>query len=407
MDILSFFLTTLLPFLVVLGVVVFVHEFGHFQVARWLGIKIEAFSLGFGPQVVGWTSKMGVQWKISALPLGGYVKFVGDKDESGAAPVHNQRDERGRIIINDASGLFHQAPVWKRALVVFAGPAFNFIFAILAFGALYATQPEVVMLPKVGAVQVNSPAQEAGFKPGDLVLTADGRKIHSFQELGLTVMLSANKTIDFSVDRGGEIISLAATPVKEKLATGFGDDKQNQGRLGVEWTGSRDDVLFVSRNPVEALGRGVRQSWVIIDTTGRFVVALAQGRVSVGFLSGPLGMGQMAGKVTEQGLNNTPPETPLIQKLADVFLVLTSFAAVLSVSVGLINLVPLPVLDGGHLAFYAIEAARGGRQVSEKAQAISYKVGLAGILTLFAVSTFADLDRLGLFRLIDGAVSRG
>lgn len=389
-DLLVSALTIVVPFVLVLSVVVFVHEFGHFQVARWAGVKIETFSIGFGKALAQWTDRQGVIWKIGALPLGGYVKFVGDEDAASKPSLEAMSRPR-----DPSTRLFHDQNVSVRAAIVAAGPAANFIFAILAFALLYGLRGEVLMLPKVGQVQAGTPAAAAGFQPGDLVLRADGRTVESFDDLRMIVGFSANREILFDIERNGTPMQLTATPERAVVDSGFGF-REEQGRLGLGWQAARENVVEVRYNPIEAVGRGAQQTWSIVEGTFKFVGALIRGGMSTGHLSGPAGIAQISGEVAKSGAESGVEDGDWLKALAGTLLALASFAAVLSVSVGLINLMPVPVLDGGHLLYYAFEAVMG-KPLSPEIQAAGFRIGLACILALFAFATFNDLERFGLF----------
>lgn len=382
----------ILPFILVLALVVFVHEFGHFQVARWLGVKVEAFSIGFGKALAHWTGKSGVTYRIGLVPLGGYVKFVGDADASS-------RPDASLPKAPPESGLFHAQPVWKRAAIVAAGPAANFIFAILAFGAVFYGRGETVLLPRVGVVEAGSAAAQAGFRPGDMILRADDRQIASFDDLRLVVSLSAGRDVNFLVERAGRELTLTATPRLVRQDTGLGTREQ-QGRLGVGPSQDPADVQVIRFNPLEALARGAKQCMTIVEATFRFVGQLVTGGMSAESLSGPMGIGHMSGQITMGAAASAERAgADWLTGAGHVLVSLLLFSAVLSVSVGLINLAPIPVLDGGHLMFYGVEAI-SGKPVSETVQAVGYRVGLACVLALFVFATFNDLQRLGVFGFV-------
>lgn len=392
------FLIGVASFVTVLSVVVFVHEFGHFQVARWFKVKVDSFSIGFGPEIFAHTSKEGIRWRLSALPLGGYVKFTGDKDEASTPDFNAAPADK-------SSGLLHAQPVGIRAAVVAAGPGANFLFSIAIFALFYGFLGETIQKPMIAGVQPNGPAALAGMQAGDLVTHVDGQKIEDFRALQGAIMVSGGKEIRVVVKRGAETLNLVATPVIVERETPFGD-METQGLLGIETRFTKESVQDVRYNPVEAVGRACEQTWSIINTQVNFVTALFRGGMSAGHLSGPLGIGQIAGKVTQNSIDGAGPDASALQVVESVTKGLVQLMAVLSISIGFINLLPLPVLDGGHLVFYAAEALRG-KPVPEKVQAVGFRIGLACILSLFVFATFQDLDRAGLFNMLKGIGAAG
>jgi regulator of sigma E protease len=385
-------------FVAVLSIVVFVHEFGHFQVARWFKVKVDSFSIGFGPEILARTSKAGIRWRLSALPLGGYVKFTGDKDEAStpdfqAAPA------------DASSGLLHAQPVGVRAAVVAAGPMANFIFALLVYWIMFGTVGETIQRPILSMVQPGGAAAEAGMKVGDEIIEIDGDKINSFAQIQSKVVVSGNQAMTIVVKRGTEAVRMVATPKVVQRETPFGDI-ESQGALGIGATGSAETIKHIQFTPADAAQRSVQQTWSVVSTQINFIKALFRGGMSPGHLSGPLGIGQVAGKVTQNSIDGAGPNASAGKVAESVFLGLVQLMAVLSISIGFMNLLPLPVLDGGHLVFYAAEALRG-KPVPEKVQAISFRVGLACILSLFVFATFQDLDRVGLFHLLKGVGAAG
>jgi regulator of sigma E protease len=391
-------LISIASFVTVLSVVVFVHEYGHFQVARWFKVKVDSFSIGFGPEIFARTSKAGIRWRLSALPLGGYVKFTGDKDEASTPDFSAPPADK-------SSGLLHAQPVGVRAAVVAAGPAANFIFSILIFALFYGFLGETVQRPVISGVQAEGAAAAAGMKAGDEVIQINGAKIDDFKDLQTAVMVSGGKVMQILVKRGSETIPLTATPKIVERETPFGD-METQGLLGIETRYTEKTVEFRSYNPIEAVGRACEQTWGVVQTQVNFVSALVRGGMSPGHLSGPLGIGQIAGKVAQNGIDGAGEDATPIKIAESVAFALVQLMAVLSISIGFINLMPLPVLDGGHLVFYAAEAL-SGKPVPEKIQAVSFRIGLACILSLFVFATFQDLERAGLFNMLKGIGAAG
>jgi regulator of sigma E protease len=391
-------LISVASFVVVLSIVVFVHELGHFQVARWFKVKVDSFSIGFGPEVFARTSKAGIRWRLSALPLGGYVKFTGDKDEASTPDFSAPPADK-------SSGLLHAQPVGVRAAVVAAGPAANFVFAILIYSLLFGFGGETIQKPLITAVQAGGAAAQAGMLAGDEIVAIDGKKVDNFRDLQGTVMVSGGQELNFMVKRGNSTIAIKATPDVIARKTPFGD-METQGVLGIGAEYSAKTVEHRKYNPFQAVGRACDQTWTVINTQVNFIKALIRGGMSPGHLSGPLGIGQIAGKVTQNSIEGAGPDANALKVAESIAFGLVQLMAVLSISIGFMNLLPLPVLDGGHLVFYAAEALRG-KPVPEKVQAVSFRVGLACILSLFVFATFQDLDRVGLFHMLKGIGAAG
>jgi regulator of sigma E protease len=361
----------LLPFLFVLTIVVFIHELGHFLVGRWCGVGVTAFSIGFGPELVGWNDRHGTRWKISAIPLGGYVKFAGDINATSAPDP----ETLARMTPAERAVSFHHQPVGKRAAIVAAGPVANFLLAILVFAGIAFIGGRFVLAPRIEAVQAGSAAERAGFQPGDLVRSIDGRTIASFADMQRIISASAGDVLSVAVDRGGEPVTLSATPDVRETETPFG--KQRIGLLGLQGSKDPNDVQRVTYGPVDALGIGVYETWYVVERTFDYLGKLIVGRESADQLSGPIRIAQVSGQVATMG----------------GIAALISLVAVLSVSIGLINLFPIPLLDGGHLLFYAIEAAIG-HPLSERAQEIGFRIGLAIVVMLMLFATWNDIVHL-------------
>src|ERR1700683_5491382 len=361
----------LLPFLFVLSLVVFFHELGHFLVARWCGVRILVFSIGFGPELVGFYDRYGTRWKIAAIPLGGYVKFFGD--ESAASTP-----DSGRLLqMSDkerAESFFFQN-VWKPAAVVAAGPVANFILAIVIFAGIFMLYGMQTMSARVDEVQLDSPAATAGFETGDLVVAIDGQKISSFADMQRIVSDSAGETLSVTVERGGGQVVLKATPQLHEDKDIFGNVRRI-GLLGIKRSPGPGDVKYEPVSPPRAVLLGVQETWFVVDKTLTYIGRVIIGREAANQLGGPIRIAQMSGQVASVS-----------------FVALIHLAAVLSVSIGLLNLFPIPLLDGGHLLFYSIEAVRG-RPLSEKAQEVGFRIGLAIVLMLMIFATFNDIVHL-------------
>ena len=372
-------LSYIVPFLFVLTIVVFFHELGHFYAARRCGVKVEVFSVGFGRAMASWYDKHGTQWKIGWLPLGGYVKFFGDENEASAPDA-----EKLQALEDDArkDTLFYK-PLWQRAIVVAAGPIANFILAIIIFASLYTLFGQRVTDPVVGMVVENSAAERAGIQVGDLILEIDGEEIRTFSEVRRLVTVNANVPLDFVVDRGGAEVTLTATPDRVLEIDRFGNE-YHLGRLGVAVNATEDSIRHIRYDPFTAIWMGAEESYFIVEQTFVVLGRIIMGRESVESLGGPIRIAQISGQTATLGL-----------------IALINLTAVLSVSIGLINLFPIPMLDGGHLAFYAYEAV-AGKPMSEKAQEIGMRIGLSMVMMLFIFVTWNDLSRLKIFDRLFG-----
>jgi regulator of sigma E protease len=355
------------PFLFVLTVVVFFHELGHFLIARWCGIRVLVFSLGFGPEIVGFNDRYGTRWKLSAIPLGGYVKFFGDEN-AASVPDH---DAAAQMSDEEKKDSFVHKPVGPRAAVVAAGPIANFILAIAIFAGIFMIIGKQTTTARVDAVIDGSAAAAAGFKPGDLVLSIGGQKIESFSDMQRIVSISAGETLEVKVERGGVPVTLQATPQLRADSAG------NQlGVLGISRSMAAGDIKTQKMGPVEAVGAGAKETWFVVSRTLSYIGGVFTGRQPANQLGGPIRIAQVSGQVATGGF------VPLIH-----------LTAVLSISIGLLNLFPIPLLDGGHLLFYGIEAVRG-RPLSERAQEFGFRIGLAIVLMLMIFATFNDIVHL-------------
>jgi regulator of sigma E protease len=365
-------LSYLVPFLIVLTVVVFVHEMGHFLVARWCGVKVDAFSIGFGREIVGWNDRHGTRWRVAWIPLGGYVKFAGDEN-AASQPVTEER--MSRYTTQERREIFHAKPVAQRAAIVAAGPIANFLLAIVIFAALYSTVGRAVTEPRVDEIVAGSAAEQAGFRPGDVVKRIDGRTIETFSDMQRLVATSSGRTLDIVVARDGAETTLRAIPRQQDMTDRFGN-RHRTYVLGLRTNTGPQGVQYQVYDPISAVWQGMRETWFLVDRTFAFISDLARGIGRVEELGGPIRIAEVSGQAASISI-----------------LALISLTAVLSVSIGLLNLFPIPMLDGGHLVFYAIEALRG-RPLSERSQELGFRVGLALVLTLMVVATWNDISRL-------------
>lgn len=359
------------PFLFVLTIVVFFHELGHFLVARWCGIKVLVFSIGFGPEIAGFYDRYGTRWKISAVPLGGYVKFFGD-DNAASVPDHAAAAGMSEAEKQDS---FIHKKVGARAAVVAAGPIANFILAITIFAIIFMTIGRQTTSARVDAVQPGSAAQTAGFKPGDLVIGINGDKIESFADMQRVVSVSAGEPLNVEVERGGVHVTIKAIPELKELKDNFGN-VHRLGVLGISRSMAPGDIKTQKYGPLSAIAMGAQETWFVVDRTLSYIGGVFAGREAADQLGGPIRIAQVSGQVATAG-----------------FVALIHLTAVLSVSIGLLNLFPIPLLDGGHLLFYGIEAARG-RPLSERAQEVGFRIGLAIVVMLMIFATFNDILHL-------------
>lgn len=441
-------------FLAVLGVLVFVHEWGHYIVARLCGIRVEEFSVGFGKEIWGRTAKSGTRWKIALFPLGGYVKMFGDSDPASAAHSDEITDSDGHVVrhmtAEERQVAFFSKPVWKRALVVFAGPGINFLFAIVLLAGLYMSVGQPVTAPQVTGVEVGTAAERAGFLPHDVVKSVNGKDVVSFDEVRRQVILNLDQTMVFAIERNGSPMTLEATPDKimETDRFGFSHERGYLGVIGpangldmkriesvdgvatngdlkkthelilasldrpvrIKTTGIDDktselhliapsdmnpqlkdpanpayNALFlgvrpgdtvIHYNPIQAMGVAVSETWNISVETLNAVWQMITGTRSAKELGGIIRIGAMAGDMAERG-----------------FVALVLFTALLSINLGLINLFPVPMLDGGHLLFYGVEAVRG-RPIPEKVQEYAFRFGLVVLVSLMVFSNLNDVIQM-------------
>jgi len=364
------FLSYLIPFLFVLTVVVFVHEMGHFLVARWCGVGVKAFSIGFGPEIFGFNDRHGTRWRVAWVPLGGYVKFIDDENAASAG----QKDLES-LPEADRAKTFQGKTLAQRAAIVAAGPIANFIFAILIFTAIFSIFGERITAPKVDAVTEDSAAERAGFKPGDVITSIDGTKIGNFSEMQRIVATSPDRELQFVVDRAGRSVDLTASPERKEITDRFGNTFKI-GLLGIKRSASPDDWTLERHDPATAFVMGVKECYFVVSRSLGYLYDVIKGREDADQLGGPLRIAQVSGQVATAG-----------------FLALLNLAAIISVSIGLINLFPIPMLDGGHLLFYGIEAVRG-KPLSESTQEIGFRIGLAFVLMLMIFATWNDLIHL-------------
>jgi regulator of sigma E protease len=364
-------LAYLIPFLFVLSLVVFFHELGHFLVARWCGVRVLVFSIGFGPELLGFNDRHGTRWKISAVPLGGFVKFFGDEN---AASVPDS-EQLAAMNAEERADSFMFQPLAKRAAIVVAGPLANFVLAILIFAGVFVLYGKQTMSARVDQVVPGSAAAKAGFQAGDLVVSIDGRAIKDFTQMQRVVSESPGENLRITVERNGSPVDLTATPALEERKDVFGN-VQRLGILGIQRAPGPEDIKYQPVSPPRALWMGVEESLNIVDQTFKYIGGVVTGRRSADQLSGPIGIARAVGQAANIS-----------------FLLVVNMTAAISVSIGLLNLFPIPLLDGGHLLFYLIEGIRG-RPLSERAQEMGFRIGLAMVLMLMIYATFNDIVHL-------------
>jgi regulator of sigma E protease len=398
------FLLYVAPFAVVLGVVVTVHELGHFLTARALGTRVERFSIGFGRPIAAWRDRGGVEWRVGWVPLGGYVKFAGDDN---AANVPDQDDLAGLrrdILMQEGPAAlgryFHFKPLWQRALIVAAGPFANFVLAIAVFAGLLYAFGEPIVPARADVIRPGSAAAKAGFQTGDVILSAGGKRIETFSDLQMVVLLHADTLLRFVVRRAGHEVPLTATPERSAVVDQVGH-VQHMGALGVECRPRPGDVRVRRFTPIGALGAGAGEAWTRVTTTVEYLGRLVAGRETTEQLSGPLGMAQLSGDIARKTAEASPNAAAFTANLA---LAVLELIANISVGVGFLNLLPVPVLDGGHLLFYAYEAV-ARRPLAARVQAAGFRVGLALVLGLMLFATWNDLQRLNVFKLFGALFS--
>ena len=361
----------IVPFLFVLTIVVFFHELGHFLIARWAGVKVLTFSLGFGPELAGFDDRHGTRWKISAIPLGGYVKFFGDDGEASTPSTETLES----MTEEERAGSFHHKKVGPRAAIVAAGPIANFLLAIVIFAgmSLYFGKPSSI--PRVDAIQPDSVAASVGFKVADVVVAINGRAIESFADMQRIVSTSAGSQLVFRVKRDDAFVTLTAIPALKEVKDLFGNSHRI-GVLGIQYNARPDDPKSSPVGYLESLKIGVEQVGFIITSTFKFVGSLFVGAGNADDVGGPLRIAQLSGQAASLG-----------------FQFVLQLCAALSVSIGLLNLFPVPLLDGGHLLFYAVEAVRG-RPLSTRAQEMGFRIGLGLVLMLMVFATYNDILHL-------------
>jgi regulator of sigma E protease len=365
------FIGYIIPFLFVLTIVVFFHELGHFLVARWAGVKVLTFSLGFGPELVGFNDRHGTRWKISAVPLGGYVKFFGDDSEASTP----SSETLAGMTEEERAGSFHHKKVTSRAAIVAAGPIANFLLAIVIFTCLFTFFGKPSTTARVDQVEAGSAAAAAGFEVGDVVTAIDDKSIGSFSDMQRIVGTRAGEPLVFTIKRGDSTLQLRGTPELKEVKDPFGN-VHKLGVLGITRKTATGEVTTERVDPATALWLGVKRTWFVIDQTLSYIGNIFRGRASADQIGGPFRIAQISGQVATLGI------IPLFD-----------LAAILSISIGLLNLFPVPLLDGGHLLFYAAEVVRG-RPLSDRSQEYGFRFGLVLVLMLMVFAFYNDVHQV-------------
>ena len=371
MDLIEIF-KIILPFLIILTVLVFVHEMGHYLVARKNGVKVEVFAIGFGSELFGWTDRLGTRWKICAVPLGGYVKMFGDGDISSSTILEDSNES-----FEGKENAFHHKSLGARAAIVLAGPVANFLFAIILLAGLYSIVGQRYAPPIIDKITTGSSADIAGLVIGDEILQVNEKNIKRFDELQRIVRPNPGKELKFLIRRDNEILLKTVIPqlVEGKDASG---SKIVYGLLGVV----SEQTTFIRHNPLNSFGLAIEETWVIVSQTLIHVTEMIRGERTTEELGGPIRIAKLSGAVADAGLTSS-----------------IWFMAVLSINLGLINLFPVPVLDGGHLFFYLLEFIRG-KPLEAKMQGIASYVGLVLVISLMIFVTWNDLVQLNITSFI-------
>lgn len=362
---------SLLPSIIILSLLVFVHEMGHYLAGRWSGIRVMAFSVGFGPEIVGYTDSHGTRWKLSLIPLGGYVRFFGDADVSSQPDSDELRDLTPEERAQTLSG----AALWKRAFTVAAGPLANFLLAIIIFAGVFGFNGKPVADPVVAEVRVGSAAEAAGVLPGDMLLALDDKAIRTFDDVIRYISMRPEVPVVVKLQRGETEMLIDLVPRRTVNVDRFGNEHE-VGQIGIIIDQQSSNFRVQELNWGQAVVEGVRQTGHIVTGTFEYIANVFTARMSADQIGGPIRIVETSGQMATLGV-----------------LALLNLAAVLSVSLGLLNLMPVPVLDGGHLLLYAIEALRG-KPLRPATQEIAFRVGFAMILSLMVFATWNDISRL-------------
>ena len=368
-------LSYIIPFIVLILVVVFIHEYGHYYFARRYGVGVTDFSIGFGKEIFGWNDKSGTRWKICWIPLGGYVKFFGDRNVFSQADQEKLLAKYNEV---DRQKLFVLKPLYQRALIVFGGPLANFLLALVIFFSIYTFVGKDFTPAMIAEVQKDSPAMVGGLKQNDVILEIDGNKVESIMDVSKFIMMSTDNLIDFKIKRSYDELIL-----KIKPDTILGEDnlgnKINKRIVGIKLSAYNNEINHVKLGPAQAVFHAAHEVYYVTTSSLKYLGAMVFGKADTSQLGGPIRIAKISGQVAEFGL-----------------LAFVSMMAYISISLGLINLFPIPMLDGGHLMFYAFEKILG-RPLSQKTQEGFFRIGMFLLLSLMFFTTFNDLKDLGLF----------
>ncbi|MDA7443972.1 RIP metalloprotease RseP [Candidatus Pelagibacter ubique] len=376
-------LSYILPFIALIVVVVFIHEYGHYYFAKRYGVGVTDFSIGFGKEMFGWNDKSGTRWKVCVIPLGGYVKFFGDRN------VYSQADN-DKIIKEyskeDQDKLFVLKPLYQRALIVFGGPLANFLLAILIFFSVYTFFGKDFTPAVINEVQKDSPAMVAGLKDNDIVVSIDGNEVTSIMDVSKYIMMSTDEFINFTVNRFDQDLTFRVKPNIVEGEDNLGN-KISKRMVGIKLGAYNNEVNHVKLGPTKALFYAVNEVYYVSTSSLKYIGSMLTGNGDTSQLGGPIRIAKISGQVAEFGI------LPFI-----------SLMAYISISLGLINLFPIPMLDGGHLMFYGIEKVLG-RPLSQKTQEGFFRIGMFLLLSLMFFTTFNDLKDVGLFNFFNNYIS--
>ena len=376
-------LSYILPFIALIVIVVFIHEYGHYYFAKRFGVGVTDFSIGFGKEMFGWNDKSGTRWKVCVIPLGGYVKFFGDRN------VYSQADNE-KIIKEyskeDQDKLFVLKPLYQRALIVFGGPLANFLLAILIFFSVYTFAGKDFTPAVINEVQKDSPAMVAGLKDNDIIVSIDGNKVKSIMEVSKFIMMSTDEFINFTINRYDQDLIFKVKPNLVESEDDFGN-KVTKRMIGIKLGAYNNEVNHVKLGPAKALFYAVNEVYFVTTSSLKYIGSMLTGNGDSSQLGGPIRIAKISGQVAEFGI------LPFI-----------SLMAYISISLGLINLFPIPMLDGGHLMFYGIEKVLG-RPLSQKTQEGFFRIGMFLLLSLMFFTTFNDLKDVGLFKFFNNYIS--
>ena len=369
-------LAYIIPFIVLILIVVFIHEYGHYYFAKRYGVGITDFSIGFGKEIFGWNDKSGTRWKICWIPLGGYVKFFGDRN------VYSQADHKEilkKYSKDEQKKLFILKPLYQRALIVFGGPLANFLLALMIFFSIYTFIGKDFTPAVINEVQKDSPAMVGGLKQDDVILEIDGNEVKSIMDVSKFITMSTEEFIDFRVQRSYDEILLKIKPDMVLGEDNLGN-KINKRMVGIKLGAYNNEINHVKLGPAQALLYAANEVYFVSISSLKYIGSMIAGKADTSQLGGPIRIAKISGQVANVGL-----------------LAFISMMAYISISLGLVNLFPIPMLDGGHLMFYAFEKVLG-RPLSEKTQEVFFRIGLFLLVSLMFFTTFNDLTDLGLFR---------